>query len=349
MLAGSLPFNSTPPAEPQRLVFIHHSTGQNWLADDNGGLGIALRDNNYYVSDTNYGWGPDFGSGHPIGDRTDIGNWYEWFAGNRKLQITDQLYAENGQYSEVYSRMEESMNPGGQNTIVMFKSCFPNSALKGPQSKVSPDISRNLLKGQDAYSEYHTVANAIGIYKEILKYFATRQDKLFVAITAPPLTDPEYAANARFFNQWLFSEWLATYPYKNVAVFDFYNVLTSNGGDPSVNDIGRTSGNHHRYWGGVIQHKVDGDDDGSNDVSEYPSDDDHPSQVRLLEMHVSMSAGSSSSSIWKCSSAAGLLRFTAYYHVCCQDAMRGAAQFLVVFGAFTTCLAAAADHWRPAT
>lgn len=283
MLAGSLPFNSTPPAEPQRLVFIHHSTGQNWLADDNGGLGIALRDNNYYVSDTNYGWGPDFGSGHPIGDRTDIGNWYEWFAGNRKLQITDQLYAENGQYSEVYSRMEESMNPGGQNTIVMFKSCFPNSALKGPQSKLSPDISRNLLKGQDAYSEYHTVANAIGIYKEILKYFATRQDKLFVAITAPPLTDPEYAANARFLNQWLFSEWLATYPYKNVAVFDFYNVLTSNGGDPSVNDIGRTSGNHHRYWGGVIQHKVDGDDDGSNDVSEYPSDDDHPSQAGNLK------------------------------------------------------------------
>ncbi|WIA14722.1 hypothetical protein OEZ85_003212 [Tetradesmus obliquus] len=280
--AGSLVFNSTPPAEPQRLVFIHHSTGQNWLADDNGGLGIALRDSNYYVADTNYGWGPDFGSGNPIGDRTDIGNWYEWFAGNHKLQITDQLYAEYGQYCP-YSRLDESMNPGGNNTIVMFKSCFPNSALKGPQAKESLDISSNPLRGQDAYSKYHTVANAIGIYKEILKYFATRQDKLFVAITAPPLTVPEFAANARFFNNWLFSEWLATYPYKNVAVFDFYNVLTTNGGDPSINDIGRTSGNHHRYWGGVIQHRVDGDDDNSNDVSEYPSDDDHPSQAGNLK------------------------------------------------------------------
>jgi hypothetical protein len=44
-----------PPEEPVRLIFIHHSCGSNWLSDSNGGLGIALRDNNYFVSDTNYG------------------------------------------------------------------------------------------------------------------------------------------------------------------------------------------------------------------------------------------------------------------------------------------------------
>ncbi|MEI6309778.1 MAG: S-layer homology domain-containing protein, partial [bacterium] len=63
-----------PPNQPVRLVFIHHSTGENWLADDNGGLGAALRDSNYFASDTNYGWGPE-----GIGDRTDFGNWWEWF------------------------------------------------------------------------------------------------------------------------------------------------------------------------------------------------------------------------------------------------------------------------------
>jgi hypothetical protein len=56
-----------PPADPVRLIFIHHSCGSNWLSDSNGGLGIALRDNNYFVSDTNYGWGPD-----SIGSSTDI-------------------------------------------------------------------------------------------------------------------------------------------------------------------------------------------------------------------------------------------------------------------------------------
>ncbi len=50
--------NPNPPANPVRLIFIHHSTGENWLNDGNGGLGIALTENNYFVSDTNYGWGP---------------------------------------------------------------------------------------------------------------------------------------------------------------------------------------------------------------------------------------------------------------------------------------------------
>ena len=40
------------------------------MADDYGGLGLALGNNNYFVSDTNYGWGPN-----SIGDRTDILNW----------------------------------------------------------------------------------------------------------------------------------------------------------------------------------------------------------------------------------------------------------------------------------
>jgi len=66
-----------PPSEPVKLIFIHHSTGGNWLADPNndqpyGRLGRALMENNYYVSATNYGWGPE-----GIGDRTDIPNWPE--------------------------------------------------------------------------------------------------------------------------------------------------------------------------------------------------------------------------------------------------------------------------------
>ena len=44
-----------PPEQVVKLVFIHHSTGENWLRDDYGGLGKALAENNYFVSDTNYG------------------------------------------------------------------------------------------------------------------------------------------------------------------------------------------------------------------------------------------------------------------------------------------------------
>jgi hypothetical protein len=89
----------------------------------------------------------------------------------------------------------------------------------------------------------------------------TRPDKLFVVITAPPLSDPTHAANARALDQWLVNDWLRenSYTQSNVAVFDFYNVLT----DPNA---------HHRYNNGQVEHIV-----GDRNTLFYPSDDDHPS------------------------------------------------------------------------
>jgi len=34
--------NPTPPSQPVKLIFIHHSTGENWLAGGNGNLGMCL-------------------------------------------------------------------------------------------------------------------------------------------------------------------------------------------------------------------------------------------------------------------------------------------------------------------
>jgi hypothetical protein len=261
--------NPSPPSTPVKLIFIHHSSGENWLADDNGGLGIALRDNRYFVSDTNYGWGPD-----GIGDRTDIGNWWDWFQGPSRDTYLGALYAESDQHSS-YSRL--STDPGGSNSIIMFKSCYPNSYLGGNPTD-PPTTGDNPLRGEPYYSEYMTVGNAKGIYQDLLAYFATRRDKLFIVITAPPQvsneTDAAHAANARAFNNWLVNNWLATYPYKNVAVFDFYNVLTSNGGDNNTNDLGTESGNHHRWRNNAIQHIQTV----ANNLAAYGSDewDSHP-------------------------------------------------------------------------
>ena len=253
--------NPAPPATPVKLIFIHHSTGENWLNDSDGGLGIALRDANYFVSDTNYTWGPndaDAGYG-TIGDHTDIGHWYSWFVGPNAATYTAALYAEYGQHSS-YSRL--GTDPGGPNEIIMFKSCYPNSHIGGNPGD-PPTVGSNPLRGQDAYSEYHTVANIKGIYNDLLTYFANHQEKLFVVITAPPLkeseTDAAHAANARAVNEWLINDWLNAYPYNNVAVFDFYNVLTSDGGstrtdDPNTNDLGWSDGNHHRWISATVQH-----------------------------------------------------------------------------------------------
>lgn len=273
-----LSLNPNPPAQPVRLVFIHHSVGENWLDDSQGGLAAALMQNNYYVSDTNYGWGPpdaDAGSEN-IGDHTDIGYWYNWFAGPNNSTYMKALFSESGQNTATpYSRL--ASNPGGENEIVMFKSCFPNSNLGGSAND-PPAEGQNLLRGQGSGETVHTVQNAKGIYNDLLKYFATRQDKLFIVVTAPPLieseTTPEAAANARAFNRWLVDDWLEDYPYQNVAVFDFYNVLTSNGVSPETSDAGKSSGNHHRYSPELdaIEY-VTGQ--GSN-FSAYGSGDSHP-------------------------------------------------------------------------
>lgn len=281
-LAALAQLNPNPPSSPAKLVFIHHSTGENWLSDDNdhaGHLGLALMADNYFVSDTNYGWGPpdqDVDSG-TIGDHTDIGNWWQWFSGPNSATYLAALYPESGQNC-AYSRIGQ--DPGGENEIVMFKSCFPNSNLGGNPSDPIPPIDQNPMVGQSAGDSSYTISNAKGIYIDILNYFETRQDKLFILITAPPLrevdTSPEAAANARALNDWLVNEYLASYPYHNVFVFDFYNVLTSNGGSTDVNDLGASTGNHHRWYASQIQHQ----EALANDYSSYPStDDSHPSSA----------------------------------------------------------------------
>jgi hypothetical protein len=275
----SLPGSSTaPPAHPIKLIFLHHSSGENWLKDTNGGLGISLRNNNYFVSDTNYGWGPVPKEGSsPIGSYTDIGHWWLWFRGPKSTEILDAMYAESGQHSS-YSRL--NTDPGGKNRIVLLKSCYPNSNLRGHFGDPVPAIDANPLKGLDSGSDYHTVANARGIYIDLLPYFQEHQDTLFIVITAPPVTNTKYSGNARAFNQWLVNEWLKGYPGKNVAVFDFYNVLTSNGGSSNKNDLNKETGNHHRWWNNAIQHIVD-TSSGSHDTTTYASGngDDHPSKA----------------------------------------------------------------------
>jgi hypothetical protein len=285
---GDLP---SPPSEPVKLIFIHHSTGGNWLADIGehgyaGGLGQALRDNNYFVSGTNYDWSVN---GDDIGSSTDIGHWWNWFSGPNRNEYMQAVYNEFGQnlrgeadwtFFGNYSRMEDP-DPTRENEIIMFKSCYPNSHLAGNPND-PPSVGENPLFGKDAWAgdEIMTVANAKGIYVELLDYFATQPDKLFIVITAPPLvkndanqkTDAQHAANARAFNNWLLNDWLADYPHANVAVFDFYNVLTSSNG--KTHDAWLETGNHHRWWNGEVQHIQTED---SNFAAYGTRKDSHPS------------------------------------------------------------------------
>jgi len=270
-------FNPDPPTATVKLIFIHHSTGAHWLDNGDGALLQALNDTNYYVSDASSG-GP-----FNIGARTDIGDWYEWFVGPTSGDITTWLYNLDNTRSNAIPNPDDAR----ENEIVLVKSCFPNSDIYGNPDD-PPNMDANPPRGFAPATPTHNVANIKRIYIDILDYFETRQDKLFVVIVAPPLrsasTTAEHAANARAISEWLMHDWLAGYPYHNVAVFNFYNVLTTNGGNADTNDVGLSTGNHHRLITTTvpitIQNKIDGDDDPDPNYLEYPTLDganDHPS------------------------------------------------------------------------
>ena len=246
-VAAQSGLDSSPPDETIKLIFLHHSVGENWLADDQGGLGLALQENNYFVSDTYYGWGPD-----GIGDATDTLDWPTWFTGPESSRYLQAVYSESDANAAGYQYYTRTIaDPGGENQVIMFKSCFPNSDIGGrPDDAAAP--------GGDL-----TVASAKYTYNQLLTYFETRPDKLFVVITSPPMQRISRPENARAVANWLVNDWLEenNYPLDNVMVFDFYNVLTH-------------PDNHHRYNNGQIEHTTGA----GKDTLYYDSwGDDHPS------------------------------------------------------------------------
>ena len=246
LLAAQISFAETiPPDHPVKLIFIHHSVGENWLSDDNGGLGRALGDNNYFVSDTYYGWGPD-----AIGDRTDIINWPEWFTGPDRDRYMEAVYSEFDDDAAGYDYYNRPMaDPGGENQIIVFKSCYPNSNLAG-----NPDDP--VADGPDM-----TVGGAKYVYNELLEYFEEHPEKLFIAITPPPEISPEYGDSAQAFSTWMVEDWLSSYPGTNVGVFDLHAVLSS-------------PDNHHTAEGDTLVYTP-----GHGNTLAYPTDDPHPSQA----------------------------------------------------------------------
>jgi hypothetical protein len=146
----------------------------------------------------------------------------------------------------------------------MFKSCFPNSHVD--------DVG---TEPGDPFGDWKTVANYKAVYRHpegrghayqhdgvtyraLEDIFAANPETLFVVVTAPPEcwndTNREIAAHARSFNDWLSREWLPEYTrsteLRNVAVFDWFDVLACPANDPSHPnqlraDSGGGSGDSH--------------------------------------------------------------------------------------------------------
>lgn len=202
------------------LIFIHHSVGENWLYD---GLNEMLNDNGYHVADTYYGW-------DDMGDSTDTVDWPCWF----NEAYMPKVYAKLS--TETASNTIEAAP--GENEIVMFKSCFPNSEVGG------------------------SISDEQSIYNSLLEYFGAHSDKMFILVTPPPMQHISKAKKTRELANWLVSKdgWLDGFSTGNVFVFDLYNVLTA-------------PDNHHYFDGTKEVHEIG---DGSNELYYDSGGDDHP-------------------------------------------------------------------------
>ena len=208
------------------LVFIHHSSGQNWL--DNS-LHAALLAKGYIDARNDIYYGTDVlpdanrpdSLGSVPGDNTNMNHWILWF--------NDYLLG-----------VKTHGCANGFNRIIMFKSCFPIS-----------DIWSDGTEPGDPFTGDQTLANYRSVYRHpsgpgstysyngytyrpLEDIFAANPDILFIPVTAPPLcytcTSNENGHRARIFNNWLKNDWLTGYRQahpglNNVAVFDWFDVL----------------------------------------------------------------------------------------------------------------------------
>jgi hypothetical protein len=238
-------------------LFIHHSVGSGWLYE--GGLETALTGKSYIdeYNDITYGvdLAPDPGRPDSLaatpGDLTDMGHWLFWF--------NDYLHS-----------VLQHEAGSGQNRILLFKSCYPNSWMPeadtgnpDPFYPASLESRQAIFRHPDGPQGFYTLAGQV--YLPLEQVFAEHADTLFVIVTPPPLSyydgmfdyTPHNAAavgRVRSFNDWLKNTWLPAYNaahpgYHNVVVFDIFNLLAYPASQPTTANYLQTG-----YGGSAAAH-----------------------------------------------------------------------------------------------
>ena len=184
----------------ERLVFIHHSVGRNWL--DEGGLRDSLMAMGIGVHGASRQC--------DLGKNTDLNHWLPKFEG--KLETIFKFDQQTGSVAD----------GSPENDIIMFKSCYPNSNIVSDGAEIG-----------NPYDETRTLSNYRATFDSLKNIFSQNAAKKFIYVTAPPLvpskTTPENAARARQFNNWLTNEFLQQYRedtvLDNFYIFDFFDLL----------------------------------------------------------------------------------------------------------------------------
>jgi len=186
------------------VLFLHHSVGRYLI--QKGGMRAALRDSGIAFWDHDYNY---IGLTRPDGE--SAGYSYLISEDNTDPDGLERLFTQ-----KVRELPWNAISGLMQHDVLVFKSCFPASRIAS----------------EDQLEAYK------GHYALIRDFADQHPEKLFIALTTPPLnpaaTDSEAAARARAFASWLASEdYLDGHP--NVQTFDLFDALAED--DPSQQDF----------------------------------------------------------------------------------------------------------------
>ena len=181
-------------AQTTRIIFLHHSCGENLIVQ--GGVREGLTALGYEFYDHGYNDdGLRLANGLPDGTNFDVPD------DNTDPDGLAAIFAQ-----PLHDPPDNTFSHLMQYDVIAFKSCFPVSNI-----------------GDDAQlatyqSHYLAIRDRMDQYPE----------KTFIIVTQPPQvpanSDPQEAARARALANWLQSdEYLAGHP--NVSVFDFFGLL----------------------------------------------------------------------------------------------------------------------------
>jgi hypothetical protein len=192
------------------VIFLHHSTGHNLITEGNvrpllTELGYQFWDHGFNhvglvrpdgtPAQAQYRIPGSLGRGN-----TDVDGLAELFS----QPVTDPP-------SNAFSRLL-------QHEVLIFKSCFPNSAIKSETMR--EQFQAWYLEMRDAVDQH--------------------PNRVFILVTTPPLhplaTNPDEAARARAIADWLKSDaYLKGHP--NLFVFDFFDLLAPDEPDSHPNQL----------------------------------------------------------------------------------------------------------------
>ena len=181
-------------AQATRIIFLHHSCGENLI--NQGGVREGLTALGYEFYDHGYN-----GDGLRLADGSYTGTHFDVPDDNTDPDGFATIFAQ-----PLHDPPDNTFSHLMQYDVIAFKSCYP-------VSNIGDDYQLNEFK-----SYYLSIRDRMDQYPA----------KPFVIVTQPPqvpaYSDPEEGARARAFADWLQSdEYLSGHP--NVFVFDFFGLL----------------------------------------------------------------------------------------------------------------------------